>query len=433
MRHRFLIIQKMLWVFALSPLVGFAQDWPQWRGPQRDGIWREDGIRDELPEGQLPIAWSTEIGAGYSGPTVANRRVYVMDRMVTERKETERVLCLDSGSGEIIWKHEYDAPYSISYKAGPRASVTIDDNLAYSVGAMGHFFCFDAAKGDVIWQRDLQSDFDIDMPIWGIAASPLIYKNLVIQQVSGRDGACMVAMDKKSGKEVWRALNERAGYSSPIIINQANQDVLVCWTADSLSGLDPLTGKVFWEHPFPPSRMPIGIGSPIWDGEFLFVSSFYDGSLMVKTPKDKLAIEVAWRQVGPDEEHTKSLHSMIGTCLLQGDYVYGVDSYGEMRCLEKKTGKRVWEDLTAVPKARWATIHMVEQGNRNWLFNERGELLIAQFSPNGLTILDRCDLIEPTREQLGQRNGVCWSHPAFAEKSVFARNDRKIVRASLAN
>ncbi len=432
MRRRFLIVPKILWVFALSPLVGFAQDWPQWRGPQRDGIWREDGIRDELPEGQLPIAWSTEIGAGYSGPTVANRRVYVMDRMVTERRETERVLCLDSGTGEIIWKHEYDAPYSISYKAGPRASVTIENNLAYSVGAMGHFFCFDAAKGDVIWQRDLQSDFDIDMPIWGIAASPLIYKNLVIQQVSGRDGACMVAMDRKSGKEVWRALNERAGYSSPIIINQAKQDVLVCWTADSLSGLDPLTGKVYWAHPFPPSRMPIGIGSPIWDGEFLFVSSFYDGSLMVKTPKDKLAIEVAWRQVGTDEENTKSLHSMIGTCLLQGDYVYGVDSHGEMRCLEKKTGKRVWEDLTAVPKARWATIHMVQQGNRNWLFNERGELLIVQFSPDGLTISDRCKLIEPTREQLGQRNGVCWSHPAFAEKSVFARNDRKIVRASLA-
>jgi outer membrane protein assembly factor BamB len=431
MRYRLLIARHLVWLVALSSSMAIAQDWPQWRGPQRDGIWPEDGIRSDLPDGQLPIAWSTEIGSGYSGPTVAGGRVYVMDRMVSDRKETERVLCLDSGSGKIVWKHEYDAPYSISYKAGPRASVTVVDNQAFSVGAMGHFYCFDAKSGDVIWQRDLLSDFDIEMPIWGIAASPLVYKNLVIQQVGGRDGACMVAMDKSTGKEVWRSLKERAGYSSPIIIKQADQDVLVCWTADSLSGLDPNSGKVHWAHPFPPSRMPIGIGAPIWDGEYLFVSSFYDGSLMVNTHKDKLASDLVWRKVGPDEQHTESLHSMIGTCLLQGDYVYGVDSYGEMRCLERTTGKRVWEDLTAVPKARWATIHTVKQGDRYWLFNERGELLIAQFSPTGLTILDRCNLIEPTREQLGQRNGVCWSHPAYAEKSVFARNDLQIVRASL--
>jgi hypothetical protein len=216
------------------------------------------------------------------------------------------------------------------------------------------------------------------------------------------------------------------------VIQQANQDVLVCWTGDSLSGLDPVTGKVFWGYPFPPSRMPIGIGAPIWDGEYLFVSSFYDGSVMVRAPKDKLVMDVVWRQVGPDEQHTQSLHSMIGTCVLDGDHVYGLDSYGEFRCLDKKTGERVWEDLTAVPKARWATIHMVQQADRYWMFNERGELLIGKLAPTGLTILDRCQLIEPTREQLGQRGGVCWSHPAFAEKSIFARNDRRIVRASLA-
>ncbi len=419
---------------ALSNLASMAtaEDWAQWRGAQRDGRWTETGLRDDLPDGQIPLAWSVPIGAGYSGPTVANGRVYVTDRQVSEREETERILCFRSEDGELLWKVEYPAPYTISYKAGPRASVTIDDGRAYSVGAMGHFYCLDAESGKVLWKKELESEYAIEMPIWGIAAAPLIYGNLVIQQVSGSNGACMVAFNKLDGQEVWRSLNDKAGYSSPIVIRQADQDVLVCWTGDSLSGLDPKNGKVFWSHPFPSSRMPIGIGTPIIENELLFVSSFYDGSMMIRVPKDRVASELVWREVGPDEQHTKSLHSMIGTCILKDGYVYGADSYGEFRCLDAKTGKRIWEDLNAVPKARWATIHMVEQADRVWMFNERGELLITKLAPTGLTILDRCKLIEPTRDQLGQRGGVCWSHPAFAEKSVFARSDEKLVKASLA-
>jgi outer membrane protein assembly factor BamB len=296
---------------------------------------------------------------------------------------------------------------------------------------MGHFHCLDAKSGDVLWSRDLQTEFNIKMPIWGIACSPLIYEDFVIQQVSG-EGACMVALNRLNGNEVWRSLSDRAGYASPIVIRQAGKDVLVCWTGDSLSGLDPLTGKVFWGHPFPPKNMPIGVGDPILDGEKLFVSSFYDGSLMVSVPKDRLESTVIWKEVGKDEQHTQSLHAMIGTCIMQDGLVYGADSYGELRCLDAGTGERLWEDLTAVPKARWATIHMVRQADRVWMFNERGELLIAKLSRQGLSIIDRCQLIEPTKVQLGQRGGVCWSHPAYAEKSVFARNDRQLVRASLA-
>ncbi len=409
-----------------------ADDWTQWRGTNRDGWWNEQGIRDELPDGQLPVAWSVEIGAGYSGPTVADGRVYVMDRQGSGNAQTERVLCLNSADGELVWEHKYLAPYTISYKAGPRASVTIDNGRAYSVGAMGHFHCFDAKSGKIIWSRDLQTEYQIEMPIWGIAGSPLIYQDLVIQQVGGASGACMVAFNKNSGSEVWRALKERAAYSSPIVIQQAGKDVLVCWTGDSLSGLNPTTGESYWAHPFPPSRMPIGIGAPVLSDDMLYVSSFYDGSLMVRVPKDKLTMEVVWRKVGKDEQHTESLHAMIGTSIVHNGYIYGVDSYGEFRCLDANTGNRIWEDLTAVPKARWSTIHMVRQADRVWMFNERGELLIAKLSPSGLQILDRCKLIEPTIEQLGQRGGVCWTHPAYAEKSIFIRNDKKLIRASLA-
>ncbi len=438
-------------VFGLLTLIALpcaADDWPQWRGPHRDGVWRETGIVDTLPQ-RLTPQWEVPIGPGYNGPTVAGGRVFVMDRW-TEAGQQERILCLDSATGQKLWKVVYDAPYTISYTAGPRASVTVDGDRAYAVGAMGHFHCIDVDEGDVLWKRDLNAEYDIDMPIWGIAASPLIYGDLVIQQVAaGNQGACYVAMDKATGREVWRALDERASYSSPIIVRQAGQDVLVCWTGESLSGLDPATGAVRWAHRMPPSRMPIGIATPAVDGDLVFVSSFYDGSMMVRLSGDETSSQLVWRARGKDEkntgvhvvqigdgriddpQHTYNVHAMIGTPIVQDGHIYAVDSYGELRCLLAENGRRVWEDLRAVPVERWATIHMVRNGQRVWMFNERGQLLIARLAPDGLTILDSAQLIEPTRVQLNRRGGVCWSHPAFAERSVFARNDEKIVRVSL--
>ena len=153
---------------------------------------------------------------------------------------------------------------------------------------------------------------------------------------------------------------------------------------------------------------------------------------MLKLRQDELRVEKLWRRQGASERHTDALHAMISTPYMEGDYVYGVDSYGELRCLDARTGDRIWEDLTAVPKARWATIHMVRNGGRMWMFNERGELLIGTLSPQGFHEISRAKLIEPTTEQLDQRGGVCWSHPAYAYKHVFARNDRELVCASLA-
>jgi len=123
----------------------------------------------------------------------------------------------------------------------------------------------------------------------------------------------------------------------------------------------------------------------------------------------------------------------MATPLLQGDYVYGVDSYGELRCLQANNGDRIWEDLTATPKERWSNIHMVQNGKRVWMFNELGELIISELSPEGFNEISRAKLIEPTEGQLERDGkGVCWSHPAFANKHVFARNDNELVCASLA-
>ena len=239
-------------------------------------------------------------------------------------------------------------------------------------------------------------------------------------------------MDTKTGSEKWRALDDDASYSAPIVIEQAGRRVLICWTGQNVVGLDPASGKLFWRHPFDQRRMVINVPTPVVYQDRLFLTSFFDGAMMLRLRHDQPAVELLWRRRGASEMRTDALHAMISTPYLEGDYVYGVDSYGEFRCLDARTGERLWEDLTVVPKARWATVHMVRNGPRMWMFNERGELLIAQLSPQGLQQISRAKLIEPTAQQLRQRGGVCWSHPAFAYRCVFARNDREVVCASLA-
>jgi hypothetical protein len=152
---------------------------------------------------------------------------------------------------------------------------------------------------------------------------------------------------------------------------------------------------------------------------------------LLRVDPQRLATAEIWRRVGPSEQQTDGLQSTISTPLFIGDHIYGVDSYGELRCLEASTGERVWEDLTAVPKARWSTIHLVRNRDKVWMFNERGELLITTLSPTGLKVISRAQLIEPTTVQLNQRGGVCWAHPAFAYRHVFARNDKSLVCANL--
>ena len=419
----------LLAFLAATPSI--AEDWPRWRGPTADGVWTETGVLERFSSPQVPIRWRAEVGPGYTSPTVAAGRVFLMDRDVQGARQAERVLCFDAETGRSVWTHEYDCPYSkIGYQAGPRACVTIDGDRAFALGAMGNLHCLDAATGKVQWSHDCNQEYRIDMPIWGIAASPVVDGDLVIVVVGGQD-ACVVAFDKHDGREVWRALSDRAQYSTPVLIQQAGVSVLVCWTGDSVSGLSPKSGKVLWRHEFPPNKMPIGVASPVVQGDRLFLTSFYDGSLMLRLKQDQPAVEVLWKRTGVSERQTDALHSIISTPVFLGDYVYGVDSYGEMRCLRAENGDRVWENLTATPKSRWSTIHFVQNGDKSWLFNERGELLIGQLMPQGFREISRAKLLEPTLEQLNQRGGVCWSHPAYANRHVFARNDSELVCASL--
>lgn len=412
-----------------------AEDWPQWRGVARDGVWRETGIVETFPSAESTPKWEVSIGAGYTGPTVAGNRVYLMDRQ-TKPEQIERILCFDRDTGKQIWVQSYPRKYTIGYKAGPRASVTIHEGKAYALGAMGDVHCLDAETGEIKWKVDGLKEFEIQMPIWGTAASPLIFENLVILQMGGKE-ACFVGLDKQTGETKWKAVDDKPSYSSPILIQQGAQPVVAAYSGGNVLGLDPRSGKEFWRIKFPNRQMPIGSATPITDGKNLFCTSFYDGALNIELDPNSPTAKLLWHRNGQSEMKTDALQSIISTPVIDKGYVYGVDSYGELRCLDLKTGDRLWEDLSATPKSRWSTIHFVkhvEDGkpDRWFLFNERGELLIGELSPKGFKELSRTKIIEPTTEQLPQRGGVCWSHPAFANKCIFARNDEKLICICLA-
>lgn len=427
------------WNFASAPTQE-DNDWSQWRGPNRDGVWGGNVSTTPPPETGLEVLWRAPIGSGYTGPTVANGRVFVMDRIRRPEQE-ERVVCLDEKTGMLVWEHRYPCVYAgVGYDAGPRAGVTIDGNRAFALGSMGHLHCFDN-EGKVLWKKDLNEEYGISandrMPIWGIAASPLIYQNHVIVQIGAGNGAGLVAFDKQTGTEVWKCLDDRAQYSSPIIVQQAGRDVLVAWTGDSVAGINPSNGEVAWRHPFPPRNMPIGVASPVYRNGQVFVTSFYDGSLMLRLRDDALEVELVWARVGENERQTDALQSIISTPVSIGDHLYGPDSYGEFRCLDAKNGDRVWEDLSIVPKARWATVHIVQfptaDSSQVLLFNERGELLRGNLTPQGFQEQWRTSVLKPTTPQLNQRGGVCWSHPALTSNGIIVRNDEEVVYLKLPN
>ncbi|MHC4181064.1 MAG: PQQ-binding-like beta-propeller repeat protein, partial [Planctomycetota bacterium] len=384
-----------------------ADDWPQWRGPGRDGVWHESGIIEKFETPQIKLRWRTGISSGYCGPTVADGRVYVSDR-VTEPKEMERVHCIDFKTGTTVWSYAYPCDYAgIGFPAGPRASVTLDEGRAYSLGTVGHFHCFDSATGKVLWQKDLRQEYNISLLTWGIAPAPLVEGDLVILQVGGADGACLVAFDKRSGREQWKALDEPTSYSSPIIINQAGRRVLICWTGASISGLDPNSGAIHWSYPFDHKSSWVDpIATPAFGADRLFISCTLHGAWMLRVRPDELKVELAWKYDGRARRRGDSLHSVISTPWLADDFLYGIDYFGQLRCLEANTGRQVWEDRTATSQVIWGMGEMVRNGDKTWIFNDRGELIIARLSPRGFEEISRAKLIEPTRIQFRRRSGV---------------------------
>jgi outer membrane protein assembly factor BamB len=346
-------------------------------------------------------------------------------------KGGERVLCLDAASGAIVWTHEYPAEYRVMYPSGPRATPTVDGGRVYSLGAMGDLICLDAAKGTVLWARNVLKDFGGEINAWGYSSAPIVDGKKLIVIAGGRPNACVVALEKETGKEIWRALDaDDFGYSTPEIFEAGGARQLIVWTPKALSSLDPETGKLHWEEPFA-LNSGLALASPILDARAnrLFVTAFYNGPLMMQLAADKPEAKVLWKGKSSSEKETDGLHAIICTPAFKDDHIYGVCSYGQLRCLEEATGKRVWETLQATGSGRWWNAFLVRHEDRFFIANEQGDLIIASLSPAGYEEQSRAHLIDAL--QPIQRRKVVWSHPAFAGRCILARNDAEILCADL--
>jgi hypothetical protein len=235
---------------------------------------------------------------------------------------------------------------------------------------------------------------------------------------------------------LWRALSaaeSEPGYSQPVLTEAGGKRQLIVWDCGAIRSLDPATGRVWWSHPFK-IHMNSPIATPVRQGAYLLVSAFFNGSRLLRLADTSPEASLAWAGSSNSEVRSDGLHSLIATPVIDGDYLYGICSYGQLRCLKFATGERVWESQEALKeKARNATGHIVRHRDRYFIHNDRGELILARLSPAGYQEIGRTRLIRPTsapgsRRELGAVN---WAHPAFANGHVFARNDEEILCASL--
>ena len=434
MKHQWSLI-----AFLIVTSFTRAADWPQWMGPKRDDVWPETGIIEKFPEAGLKPLWRKPVHGGFSGPAVVAGKVYVTDyaRSAGDEKPAptkrnqlmgkERVLCLDAKTGNELWKHEYECNYAISYPAGPRCTPTVDAGKVYTLGAKGHLFCLDADKGTVIWSKNVPETYQAPMPLWGFAGHPLVYKNLLICMAGGKDSG-VVALDKNTGKEVWKSLNTPdIGYSPPTLIEAGGVTQLLIFHGKGLHSLDPDTGRVHWFEPLA-TAFGMAIMAPRKGGDFLFAGGHSGRSVGLKLDPNKPAVTKAWQG-----SRTTGLAPVSGTPFVEDGIAYGIDGDGVFRAIRIATGERLWASGKPVNNDKGGAVEgatfVTKNGNRFFLFGENGDLIIAKLTPEKYDEVSRTKLLDPVGVGLGRK--VVWSHPAYANRCVFARNDREIVCASL--
>jgi outer membrane protein assembly factor BamB len=441
------LVATVMIVFASSSR---ADDWPQWLGPQRDGIWRETNIVDKFPDHGPEVRWRTKVNRGYCGPAVVGDCLYMMDRQPGPRLErkpgdrsipaaagNERVLCLEASTSRQIWEHVYDCPYRIGYPSGPRATPVVAGGRVYTLGAMGDLLCLDARDGKVIWERRLIKDFELaDPPTWGYAAHPLLDGERLICLVGGSNSA-VVAFHKDTGKEIWRALTaQEIGYAPPMIHTIAGKRQVVIWHPDALAGLEPESGKVLWSQKYPitgkPQRPEVTIATPRVAGNQIFLTSFYHGSQLIEITNSPFGSRVAWdKHSSSQSSFDAGLHTTMTTPFWQGDHIYGLCGEGEFRCLDAKTGDRLWESdaATGGKPGSFASAFFVQQADRVFIWNDQGELILGRLTPKGFDQISKAKLLETSENTRGR--DIVWCHPAFANRRAYVHNGKELICVEL--
>ena len=384
---------------ASLALVARAEDWPQWRGPTRDGISREKRWLDQFPDQGPPIAWKAIVGLGFSSFVVGNGKAYTAGHAAG----SDTVFCFDAVTGKEIWKQSYPAELGDKFfEGGTTGSPTLDGSHLYWLSRWGDLYCYDAASGKIIWNRQLVKETEVRVPSWGFTGAPTVYENLLILNV----GEAGMAVDKETGKEVWKSGEEsEAGYSTPLPVTRGDKTEIWLGSGKSYCSVVPSNGKQIWSIKWL-TEYGVNAADHIPYGDKVFIASGYGKGCALYTPPataDSEPTEI-WKN--------RVLRSQLNGAVLVNKHLYGVDgdanSRARLKCIEIETGKEVW----AQPD--FGTGGIIVADGKIIALSASGELMIAPISTEGFKPTARAKILD----------GKCWTAPVLANGLVYCRNSR---------
>jgi outer membrane protein assembly factor BamB len=380
-------------VYLLSACtLAWAADWPQWRGPNRDGISPETGLLDSWPKGGPPLLWKIQgLGEGYASGAVSGGRLYIQGQQGDE----EFVLAYDSSTGKQLWRVQTGRQFRESRGYGPRGTPSVDGDRLYSLAADGMLVCLETATGKRVWGFNIVDRFHGQVLHWGISESPLVDGDRVIV-TPGAAGAAVVALDKMNGKVLWTSQNDQAGYSSPVAYDAGGSRKVVIFTGEAAIGLDFNSGRLLWRYERVANRTA-DIATPIvHDGQVFLSSDYGTGCALLKVSADG-ASEVYFN---------REMRNHYSTSVLVGDYLYGFSS-SILTAMKFQTGEVAWRDRS-VGKGS-----LIYADHHLYCLGEEGVVGLVEATPAGYR--------ETSRFEIPKGGFPTWSQPVIADGKLYLR------------
>lgn len=374
-------------------------DWPQWRGPDRNGVSKETGLLAQWPKSGPTVAWSAAmLGAGYGSMAVQGDRVWVQGM----RNKQSVVSSLNRADGKVAWVRVLGTAGDNDRGPGPRGTPTIDGDRLYALSETGDLACLRTSDGTVVWQRNILKEFKAENPYWLLSESPLVDGNLVIVSPGGR-GAGMVALDKMSGKTVWtsKELSDGAGYASPIVADVGGVRTIMNFTADAGVGVRATDGKLMWRNT-EPANDTANIATPVYsDGKVFYTSSYGTGASL-------LGLKATGSEVHAQEIYfTRDMKNHHGGVVLVNGYIYGFND-SILTCLEFNSGKMIWRDRSVGKGAvTYADGHL-------YILSEDNVVGLVEATPAGYR--------EKGRFSIADQGWPSWAHPVVSGGRLYIRN-----------